>query len=165
MINRLSKKAWLEFLWIVLLVSALDQLTKFAILNSFEYGDQKEIIPGVFNLILTFNKGAAFGLLSGVGDGFRELILGITTLAALFVVFYFLIFEYNQDRVGQLALSMIVGGALGNVIDRMRLGMVVDFLDFYYKDYHWPAFNVADSSICIGVFLLILRSPGREKNL
>ena len=108
--------------------------------------------------------GAAFGLLSGLEDGTRQLVLMLTTGGALIVVFYFLLFEFYSNSFGRLALAMILGGAMGNIIDRIRLGKVVDFLDFYIKDMHWPAFNLADSAICVAVFILILIKPGRKQS-
>jgi signal peptidase II len=139
----------------------IDQLTKLAILNSFQPGEIRTIIDGLFNLTLTFNRGAAFGLWSGLSGGWREVVLGLTILLALGVVGFLLTRPYYRRSLAQSALALILGGAIGNVIDRFRLGAVVDFLDFYIGTSHWPAFNVADSAICIGVGLLILLPPPR----
>lgn len=139
------------------LIIASDQLSKFYILNTFTPGEVLAVIPNLFNLTLTFNPGAAFGLWGQMGDGWRQLILGVTTCAALGVVFYFLRQPAYRNKLAQTALACILGGAVGNIIDRLRHnGTVVDFLDFYWGNAHWPAFNVADSAICIGVALLIL---------
>jgi len=154
----MKKGAMLRIIVVVLLVVVLDQLTKFWILERFSPGDVQEIIPGVFNLILTFNPGVAFGFLANLSDQVRNIVLGITTFIALSVVGLLLFRDYRSDPIGQAALAMILGGAVGNIIDRLRIGKVVDFLDFYYKEYHWPAFNVADSSICVGVTILVLKS-------
>lgn len=134
----------------------LDQVSKHLILQSFQPGAVRPVVDGLFNLTLTFNRGAAFGLWSGLPPGWREVILALTILFALLVVGYFLTRSYYQNALSQIALSMILGGACGNIIDRVRLGAVVDFLDVYYGSYHWPAFNVADSAICIGVGMLLL---------
>lgn len=142
-----------------LLVLILDHITKAIVVSKFQLGDELVIIPGLFNLTLTYNKGAAFGFLSNLPDLTRNLALAFTTLVALGAVTYFLFKDYAEDKVGQFALAMIFGGAIGNVIDRFIRPGVVDFLDFYYEQYHWPAFNVADSAICIAVFILILRQP------
>ena len=143
----------------IILVLVSDQLTKQLILESFQTGESREILGNFFNLVLVFNKGAAFGFLSGVSDGLRQIILGATTVFALGTVIYLLVYDYFEDRIARMALGMIIGGAVGNIIDRVRLGQVVDFLDFYYGNYHWPAFNVADSAICVGVFILLFRKP------
>jgi signal peptidase II len=139
-----------------LLTLLLDQASKILVLNIFQPGEVRPVIDGIFNLTLTFNRGAAFGLWSWLTPGFRELVLGITVLIAMGVVVYFLTRPYYQNALSQVALAGILGGALGNIIDRIRLGAVVDFLDVYYESYHWPAFNIADSAICIGVGILIL---------
>lgn len=148
-----------------LIVTALtivaDQATKLLVLSSFRPGEIMPIIDGLFNLTLTFNYGAAFGLWSWLTPGTREIVLGLTILGAMGLVGFFLTRPYYQTLSAQLALSAILGGAIGNVIDRIRLGAVVDFLDFYVGTSHWPAFNVADSAICVGVAVLLLwvKSP------
>jgi signal peptidase II len=161
--TRLSIRGWFGFFAVASSVIILDQTSKLIILNQVGKGQTIEVIPGLFNLVLAFNLGAAFGMLANLGEGTRQLVLMGTTMLALFVVFFFLLYEYNQSVLGRFALAMIFGGALGNIIDRLRLGMVVDFLDFYIKNNHWPAFNVADSSICIAVFLLLFQRPSRKK--
>jgi len=160
--HRIEARALVVMLAVVVLVVVADQYSKSVILAHLQPNSVRTIIPGFFNLVLTFNRGAAFGFLAGVSEGYREVLLALTTLIALAAIAYFLFTDYYRDRVGQLALSLIIGGAIGNIIDRMRLGSVVDFLDFYYQSYHWPAFNIADSCICLGVATLILFRP---KNL
>lgn len=134
----------------------LDQVSKRLILNTFQPGEIRPVIDGVFNLTLTFNRGAAFGLWSGLSSGWREVVLAATILVALTFVAYLMTRSHYQTFVAQSSLAAILGGAIGNVIDRVKFGAVVDFLDFYLGTYHWPAFNVADSAICVGVVLLIL---------
>jgi signal peptidase II len=152
-------------LFVPLLVTSLtiiaDQMTKAAVLSSFRPGEILPVIEGLFNLTLTFNYGAAFGLWSWLAPGTREIVLGLTIIGAMGLVGYFLTRPYYRTLSAQLALSAILGGAIGNVIDRIRLGAVVDFLDFYVGGHHWPAFNVADSAICVGVAVLLLwvKSP------
>jgi signal peptidase II len=109
----------------------------------------------MFNLTLSFNTGAAFGLWTGLANGWREIVLGLTILMAMALVVFLLTRPYYQTLLAQTALALILGGAIGNVIDRCIYGAVVDFLDFYIGASHWPAFNVADSAICIGVGLLL----------
>jgi signal peptidase II len=135
---------------------ALDQVSKRLVLSSFQPGEVRPVIDGLFNLTLTFNRGAAFGLWSGLPSGWREAILGLTILMALAVVAFLMTRSHYQSLWAQTSLAAILGGAIGNIIDRVKFGAVVDFLDFYLGSYHWPAFNVADSAICVGVALLIL---------
>jgi len=146
---------------IFLLVVIIDQGSKFLVHNSLAPGDSIPIIPNFFNLVLTYNPGAAFGILANLPDTTRYIALAITTIIALAAVLYFFVRDYKDDLTAKMALSLIVGGAVGNIIDRVSLGMVIDFLDFYYKDYHWPAFNAADSAICLGVIILFFRKPTR----
>ena len=138
---------------IVLLVVVADQVTKFAaVANLQEAGI--EVIPQFFSLTLAYNKGAAFGFLSGLPDGVRQLALGATTVVAIAAVLFMLLRYYRDSVWGCLSIGLILGGALGNIIDRVRLGMVVDFLDVYWNTLHWPTFNIADSCICVGVAVL-----------
>ena len=143
---------------VALLVVLSDQITKIAIVRSFELGEILSVIPGFFNLTLTHNKGIAFGMLSGLPDSIRIFVLIGATGIALGLLVYFLLKEFASDVFGQFGIALVLGGALGNIIDRIRLGYVIDFLDVFYGSYHWPAFNIADSAICIGVGILLLRS-------
>jgi signal peptidase II len=149
----------LLFVLLLALVVALDQATKLAALRAFEPGEVLPVVEGVFNLTLAFNRGVAFGLFADLADGVRHLLLGLSACAALGAVLYFFMRDYAGDLPGRCALVLVLGGAVGNIIDRVRLGMVVDFLDFYVGEYHWPAFNIADSAICVGVFVLLFRRP------
>ncbi len=142
-----------------ILVVIFDQATKYFAETKIQVGETIEIIPGFFNLILTYNPGAAFGLMANLPENIRPYALAITTAIALVAVFYFFFKEYRQDFIAKLFLSGILGGAVGNIIDRVRYGKVVDFLDFYVGVNHWPAFNIADSVICLGVVGLIFRKP------
>ena len=133
-----------------------DQISKQLILNAFQPGETLTVIPGFFNLTLTFNFGAAFGLWSSLPPGWREVALGISITLALSVLFFFLRHPTQQSALSQASLAAVLGGALGNVIDRMRHGYVVDFLDAFWGAHHWPAFNIADSAIVIGVAIVVL---------
>ena len=142
--------------WLVLIVAVVvvDQITKFAIARQFAYGERKEVVHGFFDLTLLYNKGAAFSFLS-TGSGWqRWFFTGIGIAAALFIVF--LLARHASQRLFSAALALIAGGALGNVIDRLLHGHVVDFLLFHYEGWSFPAFNVADSAITVGAVLLVL---------
>jgi signal peptidase II len=151
-----TPSVWSRMAVIVLATIVLDQLTKWLIVTTFAVGDLHPVIPNFFNLTLTYNPGAAFGFFSQLPDGTRQLVLMLATVAA-FGVIALCFREYASSSIGRTAIALIVGGAFGNLTDRMRYGQVVDFLDFYIGNFHWPAFNVADSAICIGVMLLLIR--------
>jgi signal peptidase II len=140
-----------------LVVLILDQLTKFWALHRLPPGIPVTVIDGIFSLTLIENRGLAFGMLAGIPAGWRWLValLSIGALAVLAIVGLRML--PGGGRLTPLALGLIFGGAVGNLIDRGRFGAVVDFLDFYWRGYHWPAFNVADSAITVGVALLALR--------
>lgn len=152
----------LKWLWISLLVIVLDQLTKLWASSALNYGDPVAILPS-FNLTLFFNTGAAFSFLNQAGGWQRWLftIIAITVSSVLLVWMRRL---NRSQRWLAVALALVLGGALGNLIDRLYLGHVIDFVDVYYGKWHWPAFNVADSSIFIGVVMLIIDTLRGEKS-
>jgi signal peptidase II len=136
-------------------VAILDQLSKAAVLAHFAgrpFRD-RETVTSFFNLVLTYNRGISFGLFNA-GAGVNALVFSVVAAAIVVVLIFWL------SRAGSpflaVAIGLIIGGAVGNVIDRLRLGAVVDFLDFHVGSLHWPAFNVADSAICIGVAAMLL---------
>jgi len=138
-----------------------DQIVKWAVLHSFAPGEQR-VVTGFFNLVLVFNKGAAFSLFAEA-PGWQAPILTGFALVASVVVGWFIV-RSPDKTLFSLGLALILGGALGNLVDRLRFGQVVDFLDFHAFGWHWPAFNVADSAICVGAAILILEGfIGREK--
>ena len=129
---------------------ALDQISKLLVLHTLPLGAQVPVIPGFFDLVHVHNRGAAFGLLANWSVGFARLFF-IGTTALVLVVVGYLWWRLPEDHwQAALGYSLIMVGALGNLIDRVRLGEVVDFLDVYWGRYHWPAFNVADSLVCLG---------------
>jgi len=138
-------------------VLVLDLLTKHLALERLPPGRPVHVVDGFFSLTLVMNPGLAFGMLAGTPAGWRWLValLSIGALTVLAVVGLRML--PTGGRFTPLALGLIFGGAVGNLIDRARFGAVVDFLDFYWRGYHWPAFNVADASISVGVVLLALR--------
>jgi len=148
---------------VVALVIAADQISKNLVLQSLQPGQLVPIVPNFFNLTLTYNPGAAFGLWTSLTGWYRILAIVFSTAVALCAVLYFLRHKQYARAWPQVALALILGGALGNIIDRVQHGAVVDFLDFYLDSYHWPAFNVADSAICVGVFALIFYKPPKTE--
>ncbi len=144
----------LYFLLIAIAVLAIDQVTKEAVIKHFALHQSKEIIPGFFHITYVRNTGAAFGILSGKESWrlYFFLVIGTVALVSLFQFFY----SNYKDPLVVIGTAMVCGGAAGNIIDRIRYGYVVDFLDFFWGPYHWPAFNVADSAITVGVLLLLL---------
>jgi len=142
---------WLGVAFIVILI---DQITKITITRMFMHGEEKPI-TGFFNLVLAYNPGAAFSFLAAEGGWQRYLFTAIGLVAVGFIVY--LLRKHAGQRMFCWALALILGGALGNLIDRMAYGHVIDFLDFYWRGLgHFPAFNVADSAICVGAFLFIV---------
>ncbi len=138
-----------------LLVVLLDQLTKYWISASFDYGESRAY-SSFFNLVLTYNKGAAFSLLASAAGWQRGLFIAIALAAIVFISV--LLARHAGEKLFCVALTLILGGAMGNVLDRIVLGHVVDFLDFHVGGWHWPAFNLADSAITVGAALLIADS-------
>ena len=143
--------------WLALaaLLAALDQLSKFAITRTLSHGGNIEVAP-FFNLVLAHNRGAAFSFLSSAPGWQRELFIAIAVIASAWVIY--LLRKYPRQTLFCFALSLILGGAIGNVIDRVLFGAVIDFLDFHAAGYHFPAFNVADSAITCGALLLVWES-------
>ncbi len=132
---------------------AVDQLTKWAVLANFAYGERLQL-TGFFNLVLAYNKGAAFSMFAEAAGWQTPLLIGFALVASGIVGY--LIVRNPDKRLFSLGLALILGGAVGNLIDRLRFGYVVDFLDFHAMGWHWPAFNVADSGITVGAVILIL---------
>lgn len=145
----------LMLIWITGLTFVLDQASKLVILKTMGRHQTIPVIPGFFNLTRVHNPGGAFGFMAGQAHGIRAgLFLIITIFAAGFVLY---LYKQTDRKYPFLlaSLALIFGGALGNLIDRIRYGAVVDFLDFHINALHWPAFNVADSAICVGMTVLI----------
>jgi len=141
---------------IAALVVAVDQLTKLLIMENFFLYEQKSVIPGLFNLVYVTNTGAAFGFLAGDKNWMRLIFFIGVAITALVIIAYTYGHLKGQGKIYVYSLGLIGGGAIGNLIDRLRFGSVVDFLDFYLGSHHWPAFNAADSAITVGVCLFLL---------
>lgn len=141
--------------WLLLsaLVVLIDQLSKIVIERVFDYGDSRPV-TSFFNLVLTYNPGAAFSFLAGAGGWQRHFFTAVGIGASLFMVY--LLARHGTQKLFATALALIMGGAIGNVIDRIAYGHVIDFLDLHWRGWHWPAFNVADMAIVCGAVLLVL---------
>ena len=146
---------FIKYLFVVLTSSwvfCLDQATKIFIHTQFPRQESKTIINGFFNISYVTNSGGAFGLFNDSAEWIRFILFLVFPLVCIYLIFKML--RETQSRFQILALSFILGGAFGNYIDRIRLGYVVDFIDWHVKDWHWPTFNIADSFIVLGVTLL-----------
>jgi signal peptidase II len=150
-----------SWLGIAAIIVLLDQITKITITQILSYG-QSVPVTSFFNIVLVYNKGAAFSFLSSQGGWQRYLFTGIAVVAVILITY--LIKKHAGQRLFCWGLALILGGAVGNLIDRIIYGHVIDFLDFYVKNWHWPAFNVADIAICLGAGLYILDELRRAKN-
>ena len=145
----------------------MDQITKHVIASRFPLHDSQPLISGFFNLVHVRNRGMAFGIMNRPGaDWGFYILLGATLGAVALLLFWFYRLK-SEDRGMVLPLSLILGGATGNLLDRVRMGEVIDFLDFHIGPYHWPAFNVADSAITVGTLwlavILLCHSAPKEK--
>ena len=153
-----TRKKWQLFGCLVLCVLALDQTTKLYVHTTFALHEPHHIITNLFDFTYVRNSGAAFGMLARQSQEFlRFFFPAVTVVALVGLCMYFVRVPY-QRTLTLWGLCLIIGGAMGNGIDRLWLGQVIDFIDVHWYAYHWPAFNVADSSICIGVGLLLLDS-------
>ncbi len=147
-----------RWLWIAGAVLVLDQASKWAALERLTLHESVPLLP-FLNLTLVYNKGAAFGFLS-TASGWQNLFFIGIALVATVVILYLLRRMGTKDRFLAVALMLILGGAIGNLIDRLLYGYVVDFIDVYYGAWHWPAFNVADSAITVGAVMIALDAIG-----
>jgi len=155
----------ISFFVVSVLLALADQVTKLAVVAHFALGESLTIIPGFFNLTYYRNRGGAFGMLAGLPPIWGRLFFIVVTLAALGFVFYLYRFNPPQTRWGRAALYMISGGGLGNLVDRVAYGEVIDFVLIYFRGFFWPAFNLADSCITVGVAFLavdLFRNPQGE---
>lgn len=146
-------------------IVALDQVAKALVDRYLELHESRTIVEGLARLTYVRNRGAAFGILSDADLPYQSLLFSVVSILALGAIAVYAWKLPIASRLPQTALALIMGGAVGNLLDRMRLGYVIDYVDVYWGRHHWPAFNVADSAISIGVALLvldILRSPHTE---
>ncbi len=156
---------WVRFFLIVAAGLLADQASKLYVDKAMRLHQSIPVLDGLFNLTYLRNRGAAFSFLSNAS--WRLPFFIAVTLVAAVVIVVALKRMRDEQRLAQASLAMIFSGAVGNLIDRIRLGEVIDFLDVYWKSYHWPAFNVADSLICVGVALValdMLREETRQRD-
>ncbi len=152
----LVSKRWVFVVSLAIL--AIDQWSKAWIERTLPVGGRREVIPGFFNLTHIRNDGVAFGLLSGSSSQIKVWLLAALALVAIAVVVSLVRQTPPEHRLSLMALGLVLGGAVGNLLDRIASGAVTDFLDFYRGGYHWHNFNVADAAISVGVALLLLDS-------
>lgn len=153
MLKLLTQTGW-RFLWLSVLVLLADQYTKILVLDNIELYQAIQILP-FFNLTHVYNYGAAFSFLHDAG-GWQRWFFTIIAFAVSALVLWWLKQTTKQQTILPVAFCLIIGGAVGNAFDRLVHGYVIDFLVLYYQEWYWPAFNVADSAICLGAFLLIV---------
>ncbi|GMR20771.1 MAG: signal peptidase II [Gammaproteobacteria bacterium] len=147
-----------RFWWAAIVVVILDQLTKLLALHFLSDNVVVKVMP-FFNFVLAFNKGAAFSFLADA-DGWQHIFFIVIALVVSVAIVIMARRLKPEEMQTALALMLVLGGAIGNVLDRMRLGYVVDFIDWYYRTWHWPTFNIADAGIALGAVLLIMDTVG-----
>jgi signal peptidase II len=146
----------MTFYLIALAILLLDQASKQVIIRTLRLGQSIPVIPGFFDIVYVLNPGAAFGFLATLSEQVRNPFFILISIVAVTLIIFYHARYLRSHRLASVALGLILGGAIGNLMDRLRHGVVVDFLDIHVYQYHWPAFNVADSAISIGVSLMIL---------
>jgi signal peptidase II len=153
-VRKVLKKKYHLMVWPALFIIILDQITKAAIVRSLSLHEAVPILPGCLNLVHVRNRGIAFGLMNRPDNDFNVYLLALTSVLAVFLILFWAFKLKEGEGPVALGLSLLMGGALGNLMDRIRLHEVVDFVDVYLGSYHWPAFNVADSAITVGTLWL-----------
>lgn len=153
----------LRWLWLALVVIVADQITKYIADSQLQLYWPLEVMPG-FNLTLSYNTGAAFSFLADAGGWQRWFFISLALGVSAFIIMWVRRLG-REERWMAIALTLILGGAVGNVIDRIFIGHVIDFIDLYYGSWHWPAFNIADSAITIGAVMMVIDSfRGQKKS-
>lgn len=151
-------KVMLKWLWLSLLAVILDQASKLAIAGSMQLYESIQVMP-FFKLTYVHNTGAAFSFLSEAGGWQRWFFAGLAVVISAVIAVWLTRLKKHETLLA-VALALVLGGAVGNLIDRLAYGYVIDFLDVYYDSWHWPAFNIADSAITLGVMLMLAESFG-----
>ena len=141
---------------VIVILVILDYLTKYFVKTKFFPFTKINVINHLFNLVYVKNRGIAFGLLSTLPEYMRNIFLIWIPVVTCVVLFLYILFSKKMSKIATIGFVLIISGAIGNLIDRIFYGYVVDFLDFYFKSFHWPAFNFADSYISVGIFFIFL---------
>lgn len=148
----------IHYLALAIVIVVLDAFTKWLVVSRIDLHEAVPLVPDLFQLVHVRNTGAAFGIGANAESALVPIVLNLGAIAVFFIVVVYAFRTAVSDRLLQVGLHLILGGAIGNLVDRFRFRYVVDFLDFYVnlggREHHWPAFNVADSAICIGIALL-----------
>jgi signal peptidase II len=153
----------IPYVTLAAIIIVLDAVTKWLVMQRLDLHDSVPLIPDFFQLVHVRNTGAAFGIGANTESALMPFLLNAGAITVFCVVVAYAFRAAVSDRLLQVGLHLILGGAIGNLIDRFRFGYVVDFLDFFVGDHHWPAFNVADSAICVGIALLFLDMKRRPE--
>jgi signal peptidase II len=164
---RFIRRGMKQKYWILLIfcfgILLLDQWTKYMIVQKLPLYQRVEVIQGFFNIVHVRNTGGAFGIFGGEKGGLGSLLFVVASLIAIGAIVLLFIRIRKEEKALAVSFSLILSGAIGNLIDRFRYGEVIDFLDFHLSSYHWPAFNVADSAICIGIGLMALELLKKDR--
>jgi signal peptidase II len=158
----MKRKYWI-LLIVFLVVIVLDQTTKLIIQQTLPLHKQVEVLPGFFNLIHVRNTGGAFGIFGGERGHLGSVLFVLASLIAVGILVILFLRVKEHEKTLAFSLSLLLSGAIGNLVDRVSYGEVVDFLDFHVSSYHWPAFNIADSAISIGIGLMALELLIKER--
>jgi signal peptidase II len=151
----MKRKYWVLLIILIGIIS-IDQWTKYSVQKGLPLHHAVPVIKGFFNLTHVRNPGGAFGIFGGEKRGVGSLLFVIVSLNAIGVILFFFFKAKDDEKILSLAFSLVLSGAIGNLIDRFRYGEVIDFLDFQISSFHWPAFNIADSAITVGIGLILL---------
>jgi signal peptidase II len=157
MFNRLLHTGKLSYLWISILIIILDQASKLCALSYLTFAMPIKVFPGL-NFSLVYNYGAAFSFLDNSNEVWQVFLFSIIAIVLVIFLFFWLARLSDGHKVLAIGLCLILGGAIGNLYDRLAYGYVIDFIDCYVYKYHWPVFNIADMAICIGAFFVIISS-------
>ncbi len=159
-----GKRRFVAFVIIALVLVAADQVSKYMVTAFVPLHSGVEVVPDFLNIVHHRNPGAAFGILADSTSSLRAVFLLLVSVAALVCIIWIVVVSKLIDTYLLIALSFFFGGALGNLVDRVRFGEVTDFVDIYYGSFHWPAFNVADASLCVGTALFFLHFLLRKEH-
>jgi signal peptidase II len=157
----MKKKYWV-LLFLCIWILSVDQWTKYSIQKRLPLHHTVSVVKGFFNLTHVRNPGGAFGILGGEGGGLSSSLFVLVSLIAIGIIIFFFFKTREDEEILSLAFSMVLSGAIGNLIDRFRIGEVIDFFDFQISSFHWPAFNIADSAITIGIGLILVEIFSRD---